>query len=86
MHTFQIKVHTTFSAVDRCTLFCLDLLDTSGRVVKYTKWERHEQDNITLALRALLEDGNVTGPMWHDTSSVDANFVNGQRHFSDVHQ
>jgi hypothetical protein len=81
MRTFQIKMHTTYSLIDRAVLFCLDLLDAEGRVAKYTKWARHEQDNVTLALRDLLETGDVMGPMWHATSATDANFVNGQRNF-----
>jgi hypothetical protein len=64
--TTNVKIHTAFSSIDRCPLFCLDLLDDSGRVIKFTKWARHEQDNVTLALREILESRDVMGPAWHD--------------------
>lgn len=70
MKTVNIKLHTAFSSIDQCPLFCLDLLDDSGRAVKFTKWQRHEQDNVTLALRELLESRDVTGPAWHDKQAT----------------
>jgi hypothetical protein len=81
MKTVALKMHTSFSQIDNCPLFCLDLLDTDGRVVAYTKWQRHEQDNVTLAMRELLQAGTPTGPAWHNTPELDREFVNGQRHF-----
>ena len=74
-----IKMHTTFSAIDGCQLFCLDLLGTDGKVVAHTKWQRHEQDNVTLALRELLSSRDVAGPAWHATVSTDREFVSGER-------
>lgn len=71
MKSVTINMHTTFSNIDRCPLFCLDLLDAAGRVERYTKWARHEQDNVTLALRELLQGETPTGPEWHTTSVVD---------------
>jgi hypothetical protein len=81
MKTFTIKMHAEFSQIDKCPLFCFDILDEDGRVVKYTKWQRHEQDNVTLALRELLDSGTPTGPAWHNTPETDREFVSGQRHF-----
>lgn len=80
MKHVTIKMHTTFSAIDNCPLFCLDLLDASGRTIAYTKWQRHEQDNVTLALREVLNGETPTGPAWHDTAASDREFINGQRH------